>query len=293
MEHEPDIYVDPARRGDREAFRKLVEVHSHTVFRIAFRILGDEASAEDAVQETFLRAYQSLSSFDGRARFSTWLHRIAVNQSIDLQRRLKRRRTEALPNDPVWNFADPTSADPRPDRLLASKQVGEATRRSLADLSELERSAFVLRHVEGCSIAEIGAALDLGTSATKQAIFRAAKNFGRSERLLAELSNASGEGLPDPALEQAWASELLTANRLYRLAAEGAGQKRIARLLAELEPVLLELAHAGTEPSAEEWNQLKRRVEERGLLFKVRVTEDRLDPNRHDTTNPTPHRETI
>ena len=106
------------------------------------------------------------------------------------------------------------------------------------------------------------------------------EHFGRSERLLTELVNASDRN-GETALEQVWAAELLISNRLYRRAAEAAGQKRIAGLLAELEPVLLELAHAGSGPpndeSSDERNQLRRRVDEQGLLFKVRVTERRLD----------------
>lgn len=103
-----------------------------------------------------------------------------------------------------------------------------------------------------------------------------ADHLGHSERLLTEVSNASSTQ-PDPALEQQWATELLAANRLYQRAAEQAGQARIARLLAELEPVFLELAHSAGGPD-EEWRDLQRRIDQRGLLFKVRVTEARLAP---------------
>src|SRR5437660_3976742 len=75
-----------ARQGDNEAFRALVERHSRSVFRLAFRMTGNEQDAEDVVQETFLKAYRQLGRFESRANFSTWLHRIAVNRSIDLIR---------------------------------------------------------------------------------------------------------------------------------------------------------------------------------------------------------------
>ena len=182
MEHETDPLVDAARRGDRDAFRRLVEAHSSSAFRVAYRVLGDDGAAEDAVQEAFLSAYRKLPAFDGRAQFSSWLHRITVNQAID-QRRKRQRRGESPLAPPVAQELDnvlafdPASDGPRPDRLLASKQVGEATRRSLDLLTSLERTAFVLRHVEGCSIAEIGATLDLKPSATKQAIFRAVQKL--------------------------------------------------------------------------------------------------------------------
>src|SRR2546427_11279462 len=80
-----------ARQGDSEAFRALVERHSRSVFRLAFRMTGNEQDAEDVVQETFLRAYKQLNRFESRAGFGTWLHRIAANCSLDLLRKRKRQ----------------------------------------------------------------------------------------------------------------------------------------------------------------------------------------------------------
>lgn len=190
MEQETDRLVDAAQSGDQAAFRGLVESHSAAAFRVAYRVLGDEAAAEDVVQEAFLSAYRKLADFDGRARFSTWLHRIVVNRAIDQRRKRQRRGESSLAplrpgtprsdsTDNVLPF-DAPSHHPRPDRQLAAKQIGAATRRGLDLLTTLERSAFVLRHVEGCSIAEIGAVLDLKPSATKQAIFRAVQKLRRA-----------------------------------------------------------------------------------------------------------------
>ncbi len=75
-----------ASDGDSDAFRTLVERHSRAVFRLAHRMTGNASDAEDVVQETFLKAYKQLGRFESRANFSTWLHRIAVNCSIDLIR---------------------------------------------------------------------------------------------------------------------------------------------------------------------------------------------------------------
>ena len=75
-----------ARDGDSEAFRALVERHSRAVYRLAHRMTGTPQDAEDVVQETFLKAYRQLGRFESRANFGTWLHRIAVNCSIDLIR---------------------------------------------------------------------------------------------------------------------------------------------------------------------------------------------------------------
>src|SRR3954469_4363130 len=78
--------VSRAREGDSDAFRLLVERHSRVIFRVAYRMTGNEHDADDVVQEAFLRAYKQLDNFEERANFSTWLHRIAVNCSLDLLR---------------------------------------------------------------------------------------------------------------------------------------------------------------------------------------------------------------
>src|SRR5258706_16323797 len=83
-----------ARQGDSDAFRALVERHSRSAFRLAFRMTGNEEDAEDVVQESFLRAYRHLGRFQARANFSTWLYRIVANCALDLlnTRRTKRER---------------------------------------------------------------------------------------------------------------------------------------------------------------------------------------------------------
>src|SRR5260221_10126852 len=78
--------ISRGRGGDPDAFRLLVERQSKTIFRVAYRMTGNEHDADDVVQETFLRAYRTLDRFEERANFSTWLHRIAVNCSLDLLR---------------------------------------------------------------------------------------------------------------------------------------------------------------------------------------------------------------
>src|SRR5215212_1228919 len=90
-----------ARQGDSEAFRELVERHSRSIFRLAFRMTGNEQDAEDLVQETFLRAYKQLHRFDGRAAFGTWLYRIAANCSLDLirVRKIRNERQPSASND--------------------------------------------------------------------------------------------------------------------------------------------------------------------------------------------------
>src|SRR5256885_3359656 len=85
------IAVERTLAGDRDAFRVLVERHSHNVFRLAYRMTGNQHDAEEVVQEAFLRAYQKLSQFAARANFGTWVYRIAANYAID---RMRQRKSE-------------------------------------------------------------------------------------------------------------------------------------------------------------------------------------------------------
>src|SRR5260370_32247873 len=112
-----------ARAGDSEGFRVLVERHSRAVFRLAHRMTGNEHDAEDVVQEAFLRAYRRLHQYDERARFSSWLHRIAANCAYDLLRARRRREEDPRPQGPDAVAADFPSAHPAADRLGLSGEV--------------------------------------------------------------------------------------------------------------------------------------------------------------------------
>ena len=84
------VAVERTLSGEREAYRLLVERHSHNVFRLAYRMTGNRHDAEEVVQEAFLRAYQKLGQFEARANFGTWVYRIAANYSIDRLRQKKK-----------------------------------------------------------------------------------------------------------------------------------------------------------------------------------------------------------
>src|SRR5690242_10477388 len=150
MELADRTLVAEARSGDAEAFRVLVDRHGRGLFRLAFRMTGNESDADDVVQESFLRAYRQLGKFDERATFGTWLYRIAVNCSLDLVRSRKRRAeqqpAEDSREDPVSLAASP---NPGPDRLALSGELRERVAAAMNELSDAERSAFVLRHFEG------------------------------------------------------------------------------------------------------------------------------------------------
>jgi len=166
-----------ARQGDNEAFRALVERHSRSVFRLAFRMTGNEQDAEDVVQESFIRAYKQLGRFESRANFGTWLYRIAANCSVDLMRAKQARHDQSRGESLDAAEQLPAGDTPNPQRLAESAEIDRRVQDALAGLSPLERAAFTLRHYEGRSIAEIGRTLGLGTSATKHSVFRAVRKL--------------------------------------------------------------------------------------------------------------------
>jgi len=177
--HEDDrSAVSRARDGDNDAFRSLVERHSRYLFGIARRVTGSAIDAEDVVQEAWLRVHRQLGQFEGRADVRTWLHRITVNCSIDW---VRARRYREEPHDPgdldAVSGASGEAGQVLPDRLAASGQIQARVEQALGGLTALERAAFVLRHLEGQSIEEVGEALKMKTSATKHSIFRAVRKM--------------------------------------------------------------------------------------------------------------------
>jgi len=181
--------VRRARRGDAEAFRVIVKTYSRPLWRAAFRVLGDGAAAEDAVQSGLLAAWRALERFDDRAQLSTWLYRIVMNAAIDLRRQRTRRETLAgtLPEDDRGQVAV-ASAEADPHRQAVWRQIGARAREVIAELSEAERTAVLLRHFEGCTTAEIARALGGDESAAKQAVFRGVRKLRAALVPLMEVS---------------------------------------------------------------------------------------------------------
>ncbi len=191
MDESDGAVVVRAQSGDGDAFRVLVERHSRSVFRLAYRMTGNEQDAEDVVQETFLRAYKQLSHYESRSSFSTWLYRIASNYSLDLIRMRKRHedKHDSASEDGRSVLDTVPSIGPAQDRLVFSNQVQERVDRAMKELSDLERSAFVLRHFEGLSIEDIGSMLGTSLNATKHSIFRAVQKL---RKRLEPLVNTAG-----------------------------------------------------------------------------------------------------
>ena len=177
MEASDTAIIEEVLRGNADAFRGLVDRHGRSIFRLGYRMTGNENDADEVVQETFLRAYRQLSGFETRASFSTWLHRIAINCAIDLVKARNRRFESATDLEGESIVDKLAGAEPDPDRRLRSGEMRAAVERALRRLSDSERTAFVMRHFEGMSIQEIGSVLGTKVSATKNTIFRAVQKL--------------------------------------------------------------------------------------------------------------------
>jgi RNA polymerase sigma-70 factor (ECF subfamily) len=177
MELTEQQLITRAQAGDGEAFGELVQRYQRPVYRLAYRILLHHADAEDVVQETFLRAYRYLQSFDARRDFQHWLYAIAVNECHRLRRWLGRlpvvELDESLP-DPAWASS--------PERVYAQRELGEEIQRALLKLSPHQRTALILSEVEGLKSAEVAEVLGCSATTARAHLFRARQNLRKALR---------------------------------------------------------------------------------------------------------------
>ena len=171
--------------GDRDAYRVLMDRYFCSVTRVTFRITGNEADAEEAAQEAFLRAYNKLPSFRQDSAFSTWVIRIAMNTAINLVERRTRDLSYQAPRiaeepsvgDHTVRIADGQAG---PEMSLLHREAASLRQAAMAELTPMERTAFTLRHMEDVPIAEIAIALNITSNSAKQAVFRAVSKLRRS-----------------------------------------------------------------------------------------------------------------
>lgn len=147
--------VVSAQNGDRNAFSELVRLHAQGVLNVVHRMCGDAQLAEDAAQETFIRAWQSLPSYRPETPLRSWLYRIAVNAGTDMLRREKR----ILPDD--IHDLGLTDGRPGPEMLVSQKERAGLVQSAVLSLPEASRAVLVLREYEGLSYQEISSTLDI------------------------------------------------------------------------------------------------------------------------------------
>ena len=154
------------------SFEQVFLHHKDYVFRLAFAMLGDQAEAEDAVQEIFLRVYRALNRYDPqRARLSTWLYRIATNLALNELRRPRRKNPHRSAEDEA--ASELVSEAPTTDDVVHARRESASVEAELAALPERQRAALVLSVVDGLSYAEIAVALEVSEKAVKALVHRA------------------------------------------------------------------------------------------------------------------------
>lgn len=173
-----DMQRGPTPRREH-AFQVLFERHRRRAFDLAYRVLRNRALASDAVQEAFLRVYRKVEHFEARSQFTSWLHRVVVNQSIDLQRRERRHRAASLVvggRDDDQPGGAPEPADESgagPETVAVGAERAELVRRAMQRLSPKLAEVVRLRYPRGMSYEEIGELLQVPPGTVKSRLNRA------------------------------------------------------------------------------------------------------------------------
>ena len=177
-----DVLVAAAKLGDRPAFTELWERHSHCAFSAAYRVTKNRADAEDSVQDAWMKVYLHLETFDGRAAFSTWVTRIAINSALMMLR--KRRHHPETPLEAgegqarrYWEIPD-RSMDAE-TRLIARESVNRL-RREFSRLKPGLRQVVEIRESNDASLREIASLSGITVAATKSRLMRARKILQRA-----------------------------------------------------------------------------------------------------------------
>jgi RNA polymerase sigma-70 factor (ECF subfamily) len=191
----PEISLEALQSGDRAEFARLVDAYSTQIYRLAVKMLGVEQDAEDVLQNTFMKALQSIDKFEGRSSLSTWLYRIAVNEALMTLRRQKPTVPVAMEfEDDEDELQHPTQFTDwccLPEEELLSEESRVHLDEAIRHLPEKLQVVFLLRDIEGLSIRETSEALDLSETAVKTRLLRARLN------LREQLSTYYGERLKE------------------------------------------------------------------------------------------------
>ena len=178
---EEQLLVDRCRQGDRESFAQLMRLHEKQIFNFTYRMLGDEEEAEDLTQDIFVAAFKGIRKFRGEAKFSTWLYRIALNQTRNRIKYLSRRDFFAKQNrraqhkeESPWENPEflPDNA-PTPEQWTLTKSMAAQVQECLNQIPPQARQILVLRDVQGFSYEELSEMLSLNPGTVKSRLHRA------------------------------------------------------------------------------------------------------------------------
>jgi RNA polymerase sigma-70 factor (ECF subfamily) len=166
--------------GDPTAFEDILLAYQDKIYNLCRYMLGNAHDAEDAAQDTFLKAYQALPKFRPEASLYTWLYRIATNTCIDYKRKPVFESLFGASEEGERLIHDRVSDDPSPERLYQSKQMNQALQEGLARLSPKLRAVIVLLEIEGLSYEEIAETLDISLGTVKSRVARAREDLKKT-----------------------------------------------------------------------------------------------------------------
>jgi len=173
--------VERAQRGDKDAFRQLVVAYQERLFTVVRGMVRNQEDAQDITQDVFIKAYASLGSFQGQSSFYTWLYRIAVNMTIDYRRRKGRRQEssfdEKIDPDAAEGTELPDARVLSPQRAYLDKELGGKIRQAMESLPEDQRTAIVLRELEGLSYKEIADMMECSQGTVMSRLFYGRKKL--------------------------------------------------------------------------------------------------------------------
>jgi RNA polymerase sigma-70 factor (ECF subfamily) len=166
--------VQSARQGDMDAFRQLFDLNKRKVFAVAFRYAKNKEDAEDILQDTFIKAYQSLDKFhtDGGSSFTSWLYRIGINSSIDLLRKKNKMEDKFFDPDNLDNLSSDDN-EHNPEHSVKIQDARDKISAVLNRLTARQRMIFILRHYQQLSTQEISEYMGCSQGSVKKQLFRA------------------------------------------------------------------------------------------------------------------------
>ena len=170
-----EVLVAAAKLGDHSAFAELWTRHSHTAFKMACRIMRNRDDAEDVIQDAWMKAYVHLNTFDGRAKFSTWLTRITINSALMTLRR-KRAHPETsmeIEDGETWRHGEITDQTKDVEELYARHERAERLRRAICRLQPTLRNVVEIHQLSDRSVKEVAELAGLSVAATKSRLLRA------------------------------------------------------------------------------------------------------------------------
>lgn len=174
------ILIDRLKQKDETAFRQIVETWKDMIFNTALGIVQSAEDAEDVAQEVFVQVYESIGTFKGEAKFSTWLYRIAITKSMDHLRRKKRKKRFAFVQS-LFGANNEIVHDPpdfhHPGVKLDNKEKSSVLFKAIEELAKNQKTAFVLHKIEGLSYQQISEIMDTSISSIESLLHRAKNNL--------------------------------------------------------------------------------------------------------------------